>query len=198
MAVSSGFISAETPQSSGAAGGGPGTLPSVTSTRPGRRSGQSASVSRYCSRTFWTCLSSCLTVQPAVGTGGSTAICTIPARIVVALRHISSPELRITIGTIGTPACMATWKAPFLNGPRAGVADLVPSGAMTSEIPSFSFCTAGASACRAWAGLPRSTNATSASRNASPKPGVFASSFFATPVNPPRSSLARISTSSWL
>ena len=49
----------------------------------------------------------------------------------------------MTIGTIGTPACIATWKAPFLNGPSAGVGDRVPSGAITSEMPSRSFCTAG-------------------------------------------------------
>src|SRR3712207_8293804 len=42
-----------------------------------------------------------------------------------------------------SPACMATWKAPFLNGPRFGVAERVPSGAITSEVPSRSFCTAG-------------------------------------------------------
>ena len=55
----------------------------------------------------------------------------------------------MTIGTIGTPACIATWKAPFLNGPSVGVADRVPSGAMTSEMPSRSRCTAGSSAARA-------------------------------------------------
>ena len=111
---------------------------------------------------------------------------------------MSSPALRITIGTIGTPACIATWKAPFLNGPSAGVAERVPSGAMTSEMPSRSRATAGASAALACAVLPRSTNAMSARRNISPNAGTFAASFFATPVNPPRSSFARMRTSSWL
>ena len=122
----------------------------------------------------------------------------MPSRIVDAPRHISSPALRITIGTIGTPACIATWKAPFLNGPSAGVAERVPSGAMTSEIPSRSRATAGASAALACAVLPRSTNAMSARRNISPNAGTLAASFFATPVKPPRSSFARMRTSSWL
>ena len=78
------------------------------------------------------------------------------------------------------------------------MAERVPSGAMTSEIPSRSRCTAGSRASRALAGSPRSTNATSARRKASPKPGAFASSFLATAVKPPRSSLASTSTSSWL
>ena len=198
IAVSSGFISGAVPQSSGTAGGGPGTRGSVTVTGPEPRPGQSASVSRYWLRTSCTCRSSSPAVQPRVGTGGSTATCTLPARIVDAPRHISSPELRMTMGTIGTPACIATWNAPFLNGPSAGVAERVPSGAMTSEIPSRSFRTAGSSALRACAVLPRSMNVTSASRNISPSPGAPASSFLATPVNPPRSSLARMSTSSWL
>ena len=41
----------------------------------------------------------------------------------------------MTIGTIGTSACIAMWNAPFLNGPSRGVAERVPSGAMTSEMP---------------------------------------------------------------
>ena len=60
--------------------------------------------------------------------------------------HISSPALRITIGTIGTPACMAMWKAPFLKRPSRGVGLRVPSGAMAIETPSRSFSTTGASA----------------------------------------------------
>jgi hypothetical protein len=48
----------------------------------------------------------------------------LPARIVVAPRYISSPALRLPIGTTGTPACIAMWKAPFLKGPGAG--DLSP------------------------------------------------------------------------
>ena len=146
MAVSSGFIWVAVPQSSGAAGGRaarPGLAGDVTFTCPEPAVGQLASVARYCPRTSSTCWSRSSAVQPVVGIGGRTTTCTVPEWIVLALRHISSPELRMTIGTIGTPASIATWKAPFLNGPSAGVGDRVPSGAITSEMPSRSFCTAG-------------------------------------------------------
>ena len=141
----------EAPQSSGAAGGGPVLAGTVASTCPEPWTGQLASVVRYCPRIRSMCSSSSPTVQPAVETGGRTATCTVPACSVVAPRHISSPELRMTIGTIGTSACIATWNAPFLNGPSAGVAERVPSGAMTREMPSCSFCTAGSRAFIAWA-----------------------------------------------
>ena len=119
MAVSSGFIWVAVPQSSGAAGGRaarPGLAGDVTFTCPEPAVGQSASVARYCSRTSSARASRFSAVQPSVGIGGRTVTCTVPEWIVLALRHISSPALRMTIGTIGTPACIATWKAPFLNG----------------------------------------------------------------------------------
>ena len=48
-------------------------------------------------------------------------------------RHSSWPALRITIGTIGTPACIAMWNAPFLKCPTRGVGERVPSGEIASE-----------------------------------------------------------------
>ena len=68
-----------------------------------------------------------------------------------------SPELRMMIGTIGTPACMAMWKAPFLKGRRRGVAVRVPSGAIAKEMPCFSMSTTGFRASRALALFARST-----------------------------------------
>jgi hypothetical protein len=90
------------------------------------------------------------------------------------------------------------WNAPFLNGPSRGVAERVPSGAITSDVPSRSFCTAGASASRAFAGSERSMNATPARRKNCPKPGTLAASFFATPVKSLRSSFATTIVSSLL
>jgi hypothetical protein len=43
-------------------------------------------------------------VQPSVLIGGCTTTSTVPARAVRALRHMISPALRTTIGTMGTPA----------------------------------------------------------------------------------------------
>ena len=54
----------------------------------------------------------------SVGSARSTATCSVPGMHDASPRHISSPALRMTIGTSGTPACMATWNAPFLNGPQ--------------------------------------------------------------------------------
>ena len=56
-------------------------------------------------------------VQSSTGIGASTAISTVPGRIAPPLRAATSRALRITIGTIGTPAAIAMWNAPFLNGP---------------------------------------------------------------------------------
>ena len=53
-----------------------------------------------------------------------------PHRHGVALAEVSA--LRMTIGTIGTPAAMAIRKGPFLNGRISPVADRVPSGEITS------------------------------------------------------------------
>ncbi len=149
IAVSSGFISAAMPQSSGTSGGADPS-PAPASVTVGRcLPDQLARVSTYLPRTSSTFAPRSSVVQPSVGTGGRTRTCTVPEWIVVEPRHISSPALRMTMGMIGTPACIATWNAPFLNGPSDGVAERVPSGAMTSEMPSRSFCTAGSSALRA-------------------------------------------------
>ena len=67
--------------------------------------------------------------------GSSTATSIVPLRISGDPFHITSPALRITIGTIGTPACIAMWKAPFLKRPSRGVALRVPSGAIAIETP---------------------------------------------------------------
>ncbi|MEA2294466.1 MAG: hypothetical protein QOE86_2105 [Solirubrobacteraceae bacterium] len=80
-----------------------------------------------------------------------------PGRSQNELRHISSPALRMTTGTTGTPACMARWKAPFLNGPTIGVGERVPSGAIAIEVPACRRSTAGAIASRARLASPRST-----------------------------------------
>ena len=95
---------------------------------------------------------------------------------------ISSPALRITIGTTGTPACMAMWKAPFLKGSSFGVGERVPSGAITSEVPLRSASTAGARAAWALVESVRSTYATSASQPIGANIGSVASSFLATAV----------------
>jgi len=79
MAVSSGFIRGEAPQSSGGAGGGPELAVVVAVTCPVPWAGQLASVARYCPRTAWMCSSRPAASQPSVATGGSTAICTVPA-----------------------------------------------------------------------------------------------------------------------
>ena len=49
---------------------------------------------------------------------------------------MKSEVLCSTTGTIGTPACMAMWKAPFLNGCSGRVGLRVPSGAIMIEMPS--------------------------------------------------------------
>ena len=41
----------------------------------------------------------------------------------------------MTMGTIGTPACLARWNAPSLNRPSFPSGLRVPSGAMTTERP---------------------------------------------------------------
>ena len=79
-----------------------------------------------------------------------------PGRTTDEPRHMSSPAFRIAIGTIGTPACIAMWNAPFLNRARRGVGVRVPSGAIVSDTPFRSFSTTGSSADRASAELLRS------------------------------------------
>ena len=46
---------------------------------------------------------------------------------------MSSPALRNTTGTTGTPASIAIRKAPFLKRPTVGVIERVPSGAKSTE-----------------------------------------------------------------
>ncbi len=100
-----------------------------------------------------------------------------------------SLALRMTIGTMGTPACIARWKPPFLKGPTVGVTDRVPSGAITTDVPTRNLSRAGCSAAMALARSARSRNATSAIRNSCPITGTCAISFLATKVKPSRSSL---------
>ena len=61
-----------------------------------------------------------------------------------------SPQLRITIGTTGTPACMAMWNGPFLKGSSRGVGERVPSGAIAIDLPPRRASTAGS---RPWRAL---------------------------------------------
>src|SRR5882672_624100 len=124
-------------------------------TSPGHRS----SVSTNIWRTSSTRRSRFSMRQSTTEIGGSTATCTVPARMVWSLRPMISPALRITTGTIGTAACMAMWKAPFLNLPTRGVHERVPSGAITTLRPRVSRSTAGLSASIALAVLLRSRKA---------------------------------------
>ena len=62
-----------------------------------------------------------------------------------------SPQLRMTIGTTGTPACMAMKKGPFLNGSSRLVGDRVPSGAIAMDRPDLSASTTGSSCSCAFA-----------------------------------------------
>ena len=97
--------------------------------------GQSAKVSRYSCRTSAMRWGSVSTVQSRTEIGGNTATSTVPALMVMELRAATSSALRMTIGTIGTPAAIAMRKGPFLNGPTSFVSRRVPSGAITIEIP---------------------------------------------------------------
>ena len=65
-------------------------------------------------------------VQPVVDTGGSTATSTVPGWITIEWAPMISPQLRITMGTIGTCACIAIWNGPFLKGNSRGVGERVP------------------------------------------------------------------------
>ena len=67
--------------------------------------------------------------------GSSTHTSTTPGLSTSELRRISSPVLRSTTGTTGTPAFAARWKAPLRNGPSTGVAERVPSGKIISDVP---------------------------------------------------------------
>src|SRR5438093_513860 len=61
--------------------------------------GQSSSVSTYNCWVRSTAASRSCFVQPVVGIGSCTSTSTVPERAVFAARHISSPALRMTIGT---------------------------------------------------------------------------------------------------
>ena len=58
-------------------------------------------------------------------------------------------------GTMGTPLFFASMKAPLLNGRRAPVSDLVPSGKMTTETPLAILSAASSMLFTASAGLSR-------------------------------------------
>src|SRR5438046_6374794 len=79
-----------------------------------------SSVSTNSPRTSAMCRSSVSTRHPSVGTGGCTTTSTVVGRITSPCFGSASREVLNTIGTMGTPAPIATWKAPFLNGPRRG------------------------------------------------------------------------------
>ncbi len=97
--------------------------------------------------------------------------------------------LRKTIGTMGTPACMAMWKAPFLKPPRWPLSERVPSGAIARERPCFKASTAGSSASMARFVSDRSMKTMPPSWKTGPKSGFQRSSCLATPVMSRRSSL---------
>ena len=84
-----------------------------------------------------TCAPNVLTLHFDVSTGGSTVTRTVAGRMTNSFFGATSVALWITIGTIGTPACIARWNAPFLNGSSFGVRLRVPSGAMQIDLPSF-------------------------------------------------------------
>ena len=59
--------------------------------------------------------------QCLVAIGGSTSTSTLAGRMMMPCFGSASSALWITIGTIGTPAAIAMWKAPFLKRPGRGV-----------------------------------------------------------------------------
>lgn len=118
--------------------------------------GQSARVSRYICRISSIRSSRSSLVQSCVGTGSRTATSTVPEWMTILWAAIISPQLRITIGTTGTPACIAMWNGPFLNGSSRDVGERVPSGAIAIERPLCNASTAGSRPLRAAALLERS------------------------------------------
>ncbi len=86
------------------------------------------------------------------------------------------PEPSIAIGTIGTPACNATWNAPPLNGPTEPSRLRVPSGNAHRLSPARTSAT---TPCRRWAASrawPRSMNTMPMARAYQPMNGTLASS----------------------
>ena len=105
----------------------------------------------------------------------------------------------MTIGTIGTPACIARWKAPFLNGASFGVSVRVPSGEMQIDLPSCLIAsTSGSIALIALLPSARSTKTVPPHSISLPRMGMSLISFLPTPPMSRRMSLARIITSALL
>ena len=98
------------------------------------------------------------------------------------MRAAIASALRITIGTIGTPADMARRNGPFLNGPTDRVSSRVPSGAITTDSPLRVSSSASRSDSIAACGLSRSMNTVSTRRPSVPTTGSFCNSFLPTAV----------------
>ena len=107
---------------------------------------------------------------------------TVPGCRVEESRADSTSALRITIGTIGTPAAIASRKGPFLNWPTDLVSSRVPSGAITTERPFRVNSSACCRAATAFLGSSRSMKTVSTSFPSVPTTGSFWSSFLPTPV----------------
>ena len=88
----------------------------------------------------------------------------------------------MTIGTIGTPADIASRNGPFLKGPTDRVSSRVPSGAMTTERPFLARSSACRSDSTAALGSSRSMNTVSSSLPRVPTMGSLSSSFLPMPV----------------
>ena len=101
---------------------------------------------------------------------------------------------------MGTPACIAKWKAPFLKGAMAGETVRVPSGASTTDFPSLRITSiSGFIALIALLPSARSINTSPPSSSTLPRTGVsFLISFLPTPAISRRNNLAMIMTSALL
>ena len=73
------------------------------------------------------------------------------------VRGRTSPALRMTIGTTGTPPWMAMWNGPFLKGSSSE--ERVPSGETAMDTPFCRLSTTGWRAARACVGSARSMKA---------------------------------------
>ena len=103
------------------------------------------------------------------------------------------------MGTIGTPACMAIWKPPFLKGASLRVGVRVPSGDITTDLPfSRIAVTSGLIASIAPAGSLRSIITTPAISNTLPMTGSFLISFLPMLAMSRRNKLVRMTTSALL
>ena len=106
----------------------------------------------------------------------------MPGCSVEELRAEITSALRMTIGTMGTPADIARRNGPFLNGPTDRVSSRVPSGAMTTDSPFCASFSASFSDATAALGSSRSMNTVSTSLPSVPTTGSRCSSFLPTPV----------------